>query len=75
MDHLAVAERFVAARYPGADIAIVAGSTARGERTPTSDIDLLLLGDDLFAAEGQRSEASTHEFEGEIFEVDRKSVV
>ncbi|CAH0125143.1 nucleotidyltransferase domain-containing protein [Microbacterium foliorum] len=69
MDHLAVAERFVAARYPGADIAIVAGSTARGERTPTSDIDLLLLGDELFEAEDQRSEASTHEFEGEIFEV------
>ena len=69
MDHLAVAERFVAARYPGADVAIVAGSTARSERTPTSDIDLLLLGDGLFAGEDQTSEASTQEFEGEIFEV------
>ncbi|AXL11866.1 hypothetical protein DXT68_06745 [Microbacterium foliorum] len=69
MDHLAVAERFVAARYPGTDIAIVAGSTARGERTPTSDIDLLLLGDALFETEDQTSEASTHEFEGEIIEV------
>ncbi|MEV7609320.1 nucleotidyltransferase domain-containing protein [Microbacterium sp. NPDC089320] len=69
MDHLAIAERFVAARYPGADVAVVAGSTARGDRTPSSDIDLLLLGDDLFASEAQTSEASTHEFEGEIFEV------
>lgn len=69
MDHLAVAERFVAAHYPRATVAIVAGSTARGDRTPTSDIDLLLLGDELFAAEEQTSEASTHEFEGEIFEV------
>lgn len=69
VDNFAVAERFVAARYPGADVAIVAGSTARRERTPTSDIDLLLLGDGLFDAEDQTSEASTHEFEGEIFEV------
>lgn len=69
MDHLAVAERFVAARYPRADAAIVAGSTARRERTATSDIDLLLLGDELFDAEEQTSEASTQEFEGEIFEV------
>lgn len=69
VDHLAVAERFVAARYSAADVAIVAGSTARSERTPTSDIDLLLLGDELFAAADQTSEASTHEFEGEIFEV------
>ncbi len=66
---LAVAERFVAARYPRADVAIVAGSSARGERTATSDIDLLLLGDALFDARDQTSEASTHEFEGEIFEV------
>ncbi len=69
MDHLAVAERFVAAHYPGASIAIVAGSTSRGDRTTTSDIDLLLLGDELFDVEGQTSEASTHEFDGEIFEV------
>lgn len=47
----------------------MAGSTARGERTPTSDIDLLLLGDALFETEDQTSEASTHEFEGEIIEV------
>lgn len=69
MDHLAIAERFVVAHYPEADVAVVAGSTARGERTPSSDIDLLLLGDRLFAVEEQTSGASTHEFEGEIFEV------
>jgi 8-oxo-dGTP pyrophosphatase MutT (NUDIX family) len=69
VDHFAVAARFVTARFPGADVAIVAGSTARGDRTATSDIDLLLVGDQLFDVEGQTSEASTHEFEGEIFEV------
>ena len=69
MDPLALTERFIDARYPGASIAIVAGSTARGERTATSDIDLLLIGERLFASEAQSSEASTHDFEGEIFEV------
>ena len=69
VDPLAVAERLVAARYPRTDVAIVAGSTARGDRTSTSDIDLLLLGDDLFDVDGQTSEASTHDFDGEIFEV------
>ncbi|WP_311257568.1 NUDIX domain-containing protein [Microbacterium sp. WCS2018Hpa-9] len=66
---LAVAARFVTAHYPGADVAIVAGSAARGDRTATSDIDLLLLGDWLFDLPGQTSEASTHDFEGEILEV------
>lgn len=69
MNHLAVAERFVATHYPRATVAVVAGSTARGTRTTTSDIDLLLLGDELFELEGQMSDASTQEFDGEIFEV------
>lgn len=69
MDPLALAERFIDARYPDASVAIVAGSTARGERTATSDIDLLLIGQHLFPSEAQISEASTHQFEGEIFEV------
>lgn len=68
MDHLAAAERFVAERFPRATTAIVAGSTARGERTTTSDIDLLLLGDDLFSGDAT-SQASTHVVDGEIFEV------
>ncbi|MFJ4174085.1 hypothetical protein [Microbacterium sp. NPDC089696] len=67
-DLLAVAERFVAARFPRAAIAIMAGSTSRGERTASSDIDLLLLGDDLFD-DGASSEASTHDFDDEVFEV------
>lgn len=69
VDHLAVAARFVTAHYPTADVAVVAGSSSRGDRTATSDIDLLVLGDRLFSVEGQTSEASTHEFEGEVFEV------
>lgn len=69
MDHAAVAERFIAARYPRASVAVIGGSTARGERTATSDIDLLLLGDEIFDEAGKTSEASTHAFDGEIFEV------
>lgn len=65
----ALVERFIVATYPGAAIGIVAGSTARGERTATSDIDLLLLGDGLFAEDDKHSEAATHTFDGEVFEV------
>lgn len=68
MDHLAVAERFVATRFPGAAIAVVGGSTVRGNRTATSDIDLLLIGDGMF--DGDRTSlAATYAFEGEIVEV------
>lgn len=69
MDHAELIERFIADTYPRAGIAIVAGSTARGERTATSDIDLLLIGESLFDDTTRSSEASTHEFGGEIFEV------
>lgn len=69
MEHAELVERFIAATYPRASLAIVAGSTARGERTRTSDIDLLLLGADLFDVESKTSEAATHEFDGEIIEV------
>ncbi|MDQ0725786.1 nucleotidyltransferase domain-containing protein [Microbacterium sp. W4I20] len=69
MDHLAAAERFIARSYPRASTAVVGGSTARGERTATSDIDLLLIGDALFDDASQTSEASTHRFEGETIEV------
>lgn len=67
-DSLAVAERFIAAHFPRAAIALVAGSAGRGERTASSDIDLLLLGDELFDGDAQ-SAASTHDFDGEVFEV------
>lgn len=69
MEHSDLVERFIASTYPQAAIAIVAGSTARGERTPTSDIDLLLVGEGLFADATQTSEAATYEFDGEIIEV------
>lgn len=68
MDYIALADRFVAAHYPTASIAVVGGSTARGERTRTSDIDLLLIGDDILA-DGQIGAALTSEFEGEVLEV------
>ena len=68
MDYVDLAERFVAARFPKASVAVIGGSTSRGERTPTSDIDLLLIGDDLLL-EGKTGAALTEEFEGEIFEV------
>lgn len=73
MHHLALAERFVAAYFPAATTAVLAGSTVRGTRTPTSDLDLLLIGEDLFAdaraATGPSSHAATYGFEGEAVEV------
>lgn len=68
MDHLAVAERFVAAHFPGASIAVVAGSTGRGTRTASSDIDLLLVGDDTFDDDRQ-SLAAGFSFESQFLEV------
>lgn len=68
MDFVPLVERFVTRHFPGAEVVIVAGSTARGTRTPTSDIDLLLLGDELFEG-GRDSLAATYRFEGEVFEV------
>lgn len=67
-DYSALAERFIAERFPSAEIAILAGSTARGERTATSDIDLLLIGEHLLA-DGAAASAATYAFEGEAFEV------
>ncbi|GAB3600837.1 hypothetical protein [Microbacterium tumbae] len=67
MDYAAFTERFVAERFPRAEIAVLAGSTSREERTATSDIDLLLIGDDLF--DDASSLAATYAFAGEIFEV------
>lgn len=68
MDYLALSERFVAERFPAAAIVIIGGSTARGTRTATSDVDLLVIGDEIFADEGS-SLAATYEFEDEVFEV------
>lgn len=69
MEYTDRVERFIAETYPRASIAIVAGSTARGERTATSDVDLLLIGESLFDDPTQTSAAVTLAFEDEIFEV------
>lgn len=68
MDYLALSERFVAERFPAATIAVVGGSTVRGTRTATSDVDLLIIGDEVFA-DGGSSLAATYGFENEVFEV------
>lgn len=68
MTWISVAERFIADRFPAASVAVMAGSTASGSRTRTSDIDLLLIGDDMLTADVS-SLAATFAFEGEIFEV------
>jgi hypothetical protein len=69
MEQQHVAERFVETFFPAATVAVVAGSTARGTRTATSDIDLLLIGPAGMFGDGTDSLAATYEFEGEIFEV------
>ncbi|GGF47184.1 hypothetical protein GCM10010922_23740 [Microbacterium sorbitolivorans] len=68
MSYLAIVERFVSHHFPHASVALLAGSTARGTRTSTSDIDLLLLGEEIFA-DDRTSLAATYRFEDEIFEV------
>lgn len=68
MDYVGLTERFIASQFPNASIAVIGGSTGRGERTRTSDIDLLLIGDDLLPG-GAASTALTVEFGHEIFEV------
>lgn len=63
-----LAERFIAARFPAVSIAVIGGSTSRGERTRSSDIDLLLIGDGMLG-DGEIGRAETLAFEGEVFEV------
>ncbi|WP_345752428.1 nucleotidyltransferase domain-containing protein [Microbacterium rhizophilus] len=69
MDHDAIARRFLQARFAAADTALLAGSTARGERTASSDIDLLVIGPAAMFDAGEDSRAATYAFEGEVFEV------
>lgn len=68
MDYIELCERFIAREFPAADIAVLGGSTARGTRTTSSDIDLLVIGDGLFTA-GRTSLAATYQYDDEIFEV------
>lgn len=66
MGYAEVAERFIATMFPETRIAVMGGSSATGARTPTSDIDLLLIGDEQFAE--APSSHRVYEFDGEIFE-------
>lgn len=68
MEPLEIARAFVDERFPLASGAVVAGSTAAGTRTATSDIDLLLIGPEEML-EGALSLACSHEFAGEAVEV------
>ncbi|MFB7250325.1 nucleotidyltransferase domain-containing protein [Microbacterium sp. NPDC056234] len=67
-DYAVVAESFVAEHFPDAEVAVIGGSSSRGERTGTSDIDLLLIGDALFD-DSRTAMAATYAHRGEIFEV------
>lgn len=79
MEHRQIVSRFITQHFPRATIAVVAGSTARGDRTSTSDIDLLLIGDEIFVespvvADGsgesdRQSFAGGFDFDHEFFEV------
>lgn len=68
MEFFDVTERFVSANFPKASVVVLAGSTSRSQRTATSDIDLLIIGDAVFPDE-RVSLAATYRFEGEVFEV------
>ncbi|KOF13994.1 nucleotidyltransferase [Ensifer adhaerens] len=70
MRAVGTAETIVSERYPDALFAIAAGSILRGEGTPSSDIDLVVLHESLsnawresFAAGGFPVEAFVHDFE------------
>jgi hypothetical protein len=43
MDALAAADAFVAERFPVCVVALLAGSVVRGEATPTSDLDIVIV--------------------------------
>lgn len=69
MELLDLARRFVDARFPLATVVIIAGSAARGTRTETSDIDLLIIGSEEMLTAGTDSIAASFAFDGEVFEV------
>lgn len=69
MDFAGLVRRFVEQEFPDASGVVLAGSTAAGRRTTTSDIDLLLIGPDGFLGDGNASFAGTFGFEGEPIEV------
>ena len=68
-DVLRVVEAFVAERFPAAEGVVLAGSSASGMSTPTSDLDLLLLGPESMFEHGRTSMAAAHEHAGRLVEV------
>lgn len=44
------ARKFVSTRFPNCNVAFLTGSAARGEETPYSDLDILVISDDVQAA-------------------------
>ncbi|MGO2750158.1 MAG: hypothetical protein ACTIA6_08925 [Pseudoclavibacter sp.] len=69
MEPAEVAAVFVAERFPRAEIAVMAGSSATGRRTATSDIDLLLIGPDAMFNDGRTSLAASFAYAGEAIEL------
>lgn len=59
----------VAARFPGATGVVLAGSTAAGTSTATSDVDLLVLGPAATLGDGRTSLAATVEESGRLVEL------
>jgi hypothetical protein len=64
-----LATDFSSDRFPDAHHVIVAGSTSTGQRTPSSDIDLLVIGPPSMFDGAATSLAQTTQYGGEIFEV------
>lgn len=59
----------VGARFPAAGGVVVGGSSATGGTTPTSDIDLLLVGPPEMLSDGRTSLAAAYEQDGRLVEV------
>lgn len=68
MDYVELCKSFIEQEFPTAEIAVIGGSTARGTRTASSDVDLLIIGDGVFT-DGRSSLAATYSYGGEVFEV------
>ncbi|MBO0926283.1 nucleotidyltransferase domain-containing protein [Cellulomonas sp. zg-ZUI199] len=65
----AIAEQFVASLFPAACGAVLAGSSASGTSTPTSDLDLVLICPTGALDGGRSSLAATYEHSGRVVEV------
>lgn len=45
MSAIEVAKQFVSTHFPDCSVAILTGSASRGEETPYSDLDILIISD------------------------------